>query len=74
MFLLYRYLRQRENYDTNTSDYVVVVVARFVSTARFVTKVTHTHTKVTKRAAMPARFVTNEVVANRAGAAPFFSL
>ena len=34
--------------------------------ARFVTK-------VTKRAAMPARFVTNEVVTNRAGIAPFFS-
>ena len=28
--------------------------------------------KVTKRAAMPARFVTNEVVTNRAGFAPFF--
>ena len=40
------------------------VVARFVTTARFVTK-------VTKRAAMPARFVTNEVVTNRAGIAPF---
>ena len=38
----------------------------FVTTARFVTK-------VTKRAAMPARFVTNEVVTNRAGIAPFFS-
>ena len=31
-----------------------VVAVRFVTTARFVTK-------VTKRAAMPARFVTNEV-------------
>ena len=30
-------------------------------------------TKVTKRVAMPARFVTNEVVTNRAGIAPFFS-
>ena len=39
--------------------------ARFVATARFVTK-------VTKRAAMPACFVTNEVVTNRAGIAPFF--
>ena len=38
----------------------------FVTTARFVTK-------VTKRAAMPARFVTNEVVTDRAGIAPFFS-
>ena len=38
----------------------------FVTTARFVTK-------VTKRAAMPARFVTKEVVRNRAGIAPFFS-
>ena len=36
------------------------VRARFITTARFVTK-------VTKRAAMPARFVTNEVVTNRAG-------
>ena len=35
--------------------------------ARFVTK-------VTKRAAMPARFVTNEVVTNRAGITPFLSL
>ena len=34
--------------------------------ARFVTK-------VTERAAMPAGFVTNEVVTNRAGIAPFFS-
>ena len=34
--------------------------------ARFVTQ-------VTKRAATPARFVTNEVVTNRAGIAPFFS-
>ena len=42
------------------------VAARFVTTARFVTK-------VTKHAAMPARFVTNEVVSNRAGIAPFFS-
>ena len=41
------------------------VAARFVTTARFVTK-------VTKRAAMPARFVTNEVVTNCAGIAPFF--
>ena len=42
------------------------VAARFVTTARFVTK-------VTKRAAMPARFVTNEVVTkNRADIAPFF--
>ena len=41
------------------------VAARFVTTARFVTK-------VTKRAAMPARFVTNEVVTNRAGIAFFF--
>jgi len=40
------------------------VAERFVTTARFVTK-------VTKRAAMPARFVTNEVVTNRAGIAPF---
>ena len=30
-------------------------------------------TKVTKRAAMPACFVTNKVVTNRAGIAPFFS-
>ena len=30
-------------------------------------------TKVTKRAAMPALFVTDEVVTNRAGIAPFFS-
>ena len=36
------------------------VVARFVTTARFVTN-------VTKSAAMPARFVTIEVVTNRAG-------
>ena len=43
------------------------VAARFVNTERFVTK-------VTKRAAMPARFVTHEVVTNRAGIAPFFSL
>ena len=43
------------------------VGARFVTTARFVTK-------VTKRAAMPARFFTNEVVTTRAGIAPFFSL
>ena len=42
------------------------VAARFVTTARFVTK-------VTKRVAMPARFVTNEVVTNRAGIVPFFS-
>ena len=41
------------------------VAARFVTTARFVTK-------MTKRAAMPAHFVTNEVVTNRAGIAPFF--
>ena len=40
------------------------VAARFVTTctARFVTKV------------MPARFITNEVVTNRAGIVPFFSL
>ena len=38
------------------------VAARFVTTARFVTK-------VTKCAVMPARFVTNEVVTNRAGIA-----
>ena len=43
------------------------VAARFVTTARFVTK-------VTKRVAMSVRFVTNEVVTNRAGIAPFFSL
>jgi len=43
------------------------VAARFVTTARFITK-------VTKRAAMPACFVTNEVVTNRADIAPFFSL
>ena len=36
------------------------VVACFVTTARFVTK-------VTKSAAMPARFVINEVVTDRAG-------
>ena len=42
------------------------VAAHFVTTARFVTK-------VTKRVAMPARFVSNEVVTNRAGIAPFFS-
>ena len=36
------------------------VATRFVTTARFVTR-------VTKRAAMPARFLTKEVVANRAG-------
>ena len=41
------------------------VAARFVTTARFVTK-------VTKRAVMPARFVTNEIVTNRAGIALFF--
>ena len=41
-------------------------MARFVTTTRFVTK-------VTKRAAMPARFVTNEEVTNRAGIAAFFS-
>ena len=35
--------------------------------ARFVTK-------VTKRAALPARFVTNEVVTNRADIAPFSPL
>ena len=44
-----------------------VIAARFVTTARFVTK-------VTKRAAMPARFVSNEVVTNPAGIAPFFPL
>ena len=33
-----------------------------------------TITKVTKHAAMPACFVTNEVVTNRAGIAPFFHL
>ena len=38
------------------------VAARFVTTARL----------VTKRAAMPAHFVTNEVVTNRAGIALFF--
>ena len=43
------------------------VAARFVTTARFITK-------VTKRAAMPSRFVTNEVVTNRAGIAPFIHL
>ena len=43
------------------------VAARFVTTALFVTK-------VTKRAAMPTRFVTNEVMTNRAGIAPFLSL
>ena len=43
------------------------VAERFVTTARLVTK-------VTKRAAMPARFVTNEVVTNRAGIALFFLL
>ena len=43
------------------------VMARFVTTAHFVTK-------VTKRAAMPACFVNNEVVTNLAGIAPFFSL
>ena len=42
------------------------VAERFVTTARFVTK-------VTKRAVMPARVVTNEVVTNRAGIALFFS-
>ena len=42
------------------------VAARFVITARFVTK-------VTKRAATPAHFVTNEVVTNRAGIATFSS-
>ena len=42
-------------------------MARFVTTARFVTK-------VTKRAAIHARFVTNEVVTNRAGIVPFLSL
>ena len=31
-----------------------------------------TATKVAKRAAMPARFVTSEVVTNRAGIIPFF--
>ena len=30
-------------------------------------------TNVTKRAPMPSRFVTNDVVTNRAGIAPFFS-
>ena len=43
------------------------VAARFVTTARLVTK-------VTKRAATPARVVTKEVVTNRAGIAPFFHL
>ena len=43
------------------------VAARFFTTACFVTK-------VTKRAAMPAYFVTNEVVTNHAGIAPFFHL
>ena len=43
-----------------------LVAACFVTTARFVTK-------LTKGAAMPARFVTNEVMTNRAGIAPFFS-
>ena len=42
------------------------VAAHFVTTARFVTK-------VTKHAAMPAYFVTNKVVTNRAGIAPFFT-
>ena len=51
-----------------------VFAGRFVTTARFVTKVTKSAampvrsvTKVTKSAAMPVRFVTNEVVT-------FFSL
>ena len=44
---------------------VTCVAARFVTTARFVTK-------VTKRAAMPAGFVTSETVTNRAGIVPFF--
>ena len=44
--------------------HALIRFARFVTTARFVTK-------VTKRAVMPARFVTNEVVTNRAGIAPF---
>ena len=44
-----------------------LVAARFVTMARFVTK-------VTKGAAMLACFVTNEVVTNRAGIAPFFHL
>ena len=52
---------------SNPADVFPPVAARFVTTARFATK-------VTKRAAMPARFVTNEVVTNRAGIAPFFSL
>ena len=43
------------------------VAARFVTTARFVTK-------VTKRAVMPARFVTNEVVTKRAWHCTFSSL
>ena len=34
----------------------------------------HFVTEVTKRAAMPARFVTTEVVTNRAGIAPIISL
>ena len=52
---------------TSTERCKLPVVARFVTTARFVSK-------VTKRAAKPARFFTNEVVTNRADIAPFFSL
>ena len=40
-------------------------MARFVTTARFATNVTN-------RATMPVRFVTSEVVTNRAGTVPFF--
>ena len=43
------------------------VAARFVTTAGFVNK-------MTKRAAMPARSVTNVVVTNRAGITPCFRL
>ena len=45
-------------------DSALLRQAHFVTTARFVTK-------VTKRAAMHAPFVTNEVVTNRAGIVPF---
>ena len=44
-----------------------LVAARLITTARFATK-------VTKHAAMPARFVANEVETNRAGIAPSFSV
>ena len=55
-----------------------VTTARFVTTACFVPKVSKRAAMparfVTNEVVMPARFVTNEVVTNRAGIALFFSL